>query len=436
MSLRRGRASLLASCVLALVGSCARGGMRHRVPTLRLTPQDNLQWILDTLRGPARVVLADGDYQIDSVPFTDSTCTGCADSGRVVSATRGLLVRGRGIRLVGGSAEGVVIHTHAGYGIYFDGCEGCGLRAVTITGGIRDRDPHATDAGVVVRRGEVDLEGCVVRDNLGDSALVDSLAVGVAGVAVRDGGTANVQLCRIEHNSWDGVVLYGSAHGRIFDNVVNGVGAAASGSGGEGRGVGIALTRDARALVEGNLVTRYRTGIGVFSNAQAEIRENIVEDVRGWGLADRGGAGERPVAIMTGNAVFATGACGALIDRVDTTPAPLDAPPRESNLEGLAAADPGRLVGNLFVATDQNPRYDSGKPYCTPRPIAREHVPKKFIIANNLLYAVRQPGRAPVEDTLDAAAFRAAADSTIQELETHPMLRASRFLGAFGGTGS
>ncbi len=436
MSSRSARWTCLLLASLLPLAGCGRGRGRRPLPTVQVTPRDNLRWIVDTLRGPAVVALADGDYDLEPTAFTDSSCGNCRDSAETVPATRGLLVRGRGIRLVGSSAERVVIHTHAGYGVLFDGCDGCALRNVTVTDGSRDRDARATDAGVVVRNGEVTLEGCVVRDNIGDSAVVDSVVVGVAGIVVREGGLATVHGCRIERNSWDGISLYRSARARIFDNVVDGVDEAHGHRVGGGRGVGIGLTWDARALVEGNLITRYWKGIGVFMNAQADVRENIVEQVLTWGLAYWGADGGRPVAVMESNAVFDTGACGVIVDRADTTPAPLDPAPRRGSLEHLAEADPGRLVGNLFVHTGQNPAYDSGKPYCTQRPIAREHVPPGFTIADNLLYAVRQPGTAPVEDTLGAAAFRAAADSTLRDLASHPMLAGSRFLGAFGGDGS
>ncbi len=440
MITRTQRLAPFAFLLLALVpvlASCGRERHeRRRIPVVHVGPRDNLRWIVDTLRGPATVQLADGDYDLEPTAFTDSSCGNCRDSAEMVPATRGLLVRGRGIRLVGASSARVVIHTHAGYGVLFDGCAGCELRNVTVTDGARDRDGRATDAGVVVRDGEVTLQDCVVRDNIGDSAVVDSVIVGVAGVVVREGGLAIVQNCRIERNSWDGISLYRSARGRIFDNVIDGVDEAHGHHVGGGRGVGIGLTWDARALVEGNLVTRYWKGIGVFMNAQADVRENIVENVLTWGLAYWGADGGRPVAVMESNAVFETGACGVIVDRADSTPAPVDPAPRRGPLQHLAEADPGRLVGNLFVRTDQNPAYDSGQPYCTQRPIAREHVPPHFTISGNLLHAVRQPGRAPVEDTLGAAAFRAAADSTLQELASHPMLTGSRFLGAFGGEGS
>ncbi len=418
--------------LLVTLEACGHDMGRRRLPTVHVSPRDNLQWILDTLRGPAIVSFDEGDYHLDPVAFTDSSCGNCRDSSETVPATRGLLVRGRGIRLVGDSAAYVVIHTHAGYGVLFDGCNGCSLTGVTVTGGIRDPNGRATDAGVVVRGGEVTLDRCIIRDNLGDSAVVDSVVVGVAGVVVRKGALATVRECRIERNSWDGISLYRGARAHILDNVVDGVDKAHGAQVGGGRGVGIGLTWDARALVEGNLVTRYWKGIGVFVDAQAEIRENVVEDVLTWGLAYWGADGGRPVAVIESNAVFETGACGVILDRSDTTRVPLDPAPRRGRLEHLAEAGPGRLADNLFVRTDQDPRYDSGEPYCTQRPIARESVPKGFAIENNLIHDVRQPGRAAVEDTLDGASFRAVAAGVLDDLYSHPVLRASRFLGAFG----
>ena len=55
------------------------------------------------------------------------------------------------------------------------------------------------------------------------------------------------------------------------------------------------------------------------------------------------------------NAIFRTGACGAAIVCGS----------------GGDALHPGRLVGNAFVETGQNPKYDSGEPYCPQTAIAR-----------------------------------------------------------------
>jgi hypothetical protein len=420
--------------LLAVCASCSGAGSAPaRTPVVSVGPTADLQALFDTLKGPATVRLATGDYHLTAVAFTDSTCGNCRDPDEDVPATRGLLIRGDSIRLEGASAREVVLHTHAGYGILFDGCAGCALEAVTVTDGARDADGRATDAGVVIRHGHVTLSDCVIRDNLGDSATVHSVVVGIMGVAVREGGHGTIRGCHIERNSWDGIAGYRDASLLAVDNLVDGVDKARGAQMGGGRGVGIGLTWNARGVIRSNLVTRYWKGIGVFVNAQASITANVVEDVLTWGMAYWGPDGGRPVAVMDGNAVFETGACGVIVDRAAPwSPEVHPGPPRDG-LDALAAKGPGELVGNAIVRTGQDERYDTGEPYCWQRPIARHNVPEGFRIADNLVYDVRQPGDSiPTEDVLDAAAFARAAAPLLRQLARSPVLARSRFLGAFG----
>ncbi|MCG6957163.1 MAG: right-handed parallel beta-helix repeat-containing protein [Gemmatimonadetes bacterium] len=408
------RISLILPALLLI--ACGGGaGSSAGPPTVAVSPGDDLQAILDTLRGPAVVAMAPGDYHLRAVPFTDTTCGNCPDPSEDVPATRGLLVRGRDIHLRAAGGRQVALHTHAGYGVLFDGCDSCSLEHVTVTDGTRDPDGRATDAGVVIRNGAVLLDSCSVRDNLGDSAAVQKIIVGVSGIVVREGGDATVRDCRVERNSWDGISGYRGARLVVENTVVDGVDKASGASSGGGRGVGIGLTWDARGTVRRTLVTRYWKGIGVFVNARAEITENIVEDVLTWGIADWGADGGHPVALIRDNAVFETGACGVLVDRAPDAP-----------------AESGDLVGNLFVSTGMDHRYDSGEPYCPQRPIARVAVPPGFDIEANLVFNARQPGDLPKETTLGDETFRARAADLLMRLATSPNLRASRFLGAFG----
>jgi parallel beta-helix repeat protein len=330
--------------------------------------------------GAVDLVLAPGHYFLEASAYEDPACGNCEDPSERVAATLGVRIAGAGISIRGVHPDSVILHTRAGYGVLFEDCAGCSLRGVTVTGGRRDPDGRATDAGVVVRRSTVVLEDCVIRDNIGDSATVAATVVGIAGVALREGSDATIRRCRIVRNSWDGIALYRGAKGTITDNVIDGVDKASGARVGGGRGVGIGMTWDAAARIEGNLVRRYWKGIGVFVRADADVRENIVEDILTWGIALWGPAGSTPAARIEDNAIHLTGACGVMVDRQDG-----DAPP-------------GTLVGNIVMRTGQAERYDSGEPYCWQRPIARHGVPAAFVEAGNLLWDNRQPraaGSAP-----------------------------------------
>ena len=380
-----------------------------------------LQALLDTLEGPATVVLEAGRYVLDPVPYTDPLCGNCQEATDTVPATRGLRLAGAGIALegAGASADDVVIETRAGYGVLFDRCEACALRGITVTGGVRDPDGRATDAGVVVRGGPVTVESCAVRDNLGDSATVHAVVVGIAGVAVREDADLTLRGCRIVRNSWDGVALYRGARARIVENVIDGVDAAAGGAHGGGRGTGIGATWDARVEAVGNRVTRYWKGIGGFVDAEVDARENVVEHVLAWGLAYWGAGDGTPRAAFVRNAVHHTGACGVIVDRSSPVP------------EG---DDPGRLVDNLFVRTGQNEAYDDGEPYCAQRPIARHAVPDGFEIEGNLVHDARQPGDAPTDPTVESwDSFVEAATPVLDALRSHPPTLASELVDRVDG---
>lgn len=365
---------------------------------------------------PMRIALAPGHYWLAPRPHTDPTCGNCEDPARTVEVTAGLVVSGREVELygTGTDAADVVIHTGAGYGIVFDGCSACSLRRVTITGTRRDTAPDATSAAVLLRHSDVHLDDVLVRDNLGDSTVVARTVSGVIGIAVREGGDLTLTDSRIVRSSWDGVAMYRGARGSLRGNVIDGVDAATGAQLGGGRGVGIGLTWDARATIEGNLVRRYWKGIGVFVDAEAEVRENVVEDVLTWGIvmwdADQG----TPRAEIETNAVYRTGACGVNIH--DT---------------GEAAYAPGALRANLIVASGRNPAYDDGEPYCEQTAIARAAVPEGFTIVGNLLSENREPGDAPGRLDLPIEEFEARAGPVLEALGEWPALRRSEFLSRF-----
>jgi hypothetical protein len=405
--------------------SCAPAAADPEPPVIAVEAGEGagarLQALLDTLSGPATVRLEAGRYVLDPKPYTDPACGNCQDPTETVATSRGLRITGSGIEVEGDASRPgeVVLETRAGYGVLFDGCSDCALRGATVTGGARSGDGRATDAGVVVRGGPVTVEDCVVRDNLGDSAAVHAVVVGIAGVAVRENADLTLRRCRIVRNSWDGVALYRGAAARVVENVIDGVDAARGGQHGGGRGTGIGATWDARVEAVGNRVTRYWKGIGGFVDAQVVARANVVEHILTWGLAYWAAGEGAPVAVFESNAVSETGACGVIVDR--GTPVP-------------DGADPGRLVGNVFHRTGQNEAYDSGEPYCAQRPIARHAVPEGFRIEGNVVHDVRQPGDGPVEAEVEGwEAFRERAAPVLEELRRHPPTAESDFVARISG---
>src|SRR5204863_8070045 len=130
---------------------------------------------------------------------------------------------------------------------------------------------RATDAAVVAARSAVVVERCRIEDNLGDPAVVARTLAGIAGIAGRERSELMVRDSEIVHNSWDGVALYRGARATVWGCRIDGIDPGRGGAGGGGRGFGIGATWNARAIVRGNLVTRYGKGIGAFLDADVTV---------------------------------------------------------------------------------------------------------------------------------------------------------------------
>jgi parallel beta-helix repeat protein len=382
--------------------------------------QGKLQEALAGTRGPARLVLAPGEHVLVPSDFTDVSCGNCQDPWETVPGTLGTIIGGRDLHILGDRDDPgrVVIRTGAGYGLFFEGCDGCSLEGVTVTGGVRDPDGRATNGAVVVRDATVRIADCRIRDNVGDSATVASVVVGIAGIVGREGSELTIEGCRIEGNSWDGIALYRGADAVIRNNVVDGIESARGAHMGGGRGVGIGLTWNARAVVEGNLVRNYWKGIGAFVDADAVIRRNVVEDILTWGIA-YWAAGEGGVrADIRENAVFRTGACGAMLSGPEEAP-----------------DEPGSFAENLLVRTAQDPQWDSGEVYCSQEPIAAHRIPEGFLVRENLLLENRHPGAEAAPEQLDEARFRREARSVLESIGQWEAPRESAFFRAYADGG-
>lgn len=375
-----------------------------------------LQRVLASLGGPARVELAPGDHVLEPVAHEDPSCANCQDPDQSIAATRGLLVSGRGIRIVGAGAEATRLVTGAGYGVLFQDCEDCALERLTVTGGVRDPAGEASDAAVVVRGGRVTVRDAVLADNIGDPTRVRALVVGIMGLCVREGADVTVERCRVLRNSWDGVAAFRDARVTVRDSVIDGVDRAVGRGVGGGRGAGIGLTWNARGTIERTLVRNYWKGIGVFVDAEAEVRSSVVEDVAAWGIAVWDADQGTPVASVEDNVVFATGACGALVQVGSAEP----------------GAPVGGLRGNVFALTGQDPRQDAPDRYCDQVALDLRAVPEGFVVEGNAFHANREADGRAGRDDVPLDEFRARLRPLADRLRGVPSLEDSRFLQTFG----
>ncbi len=392
-----------------------------------LGPQEGgrLQALIDSLGNKLlRITLRPGHYHLKARPYVDPTCGNCEDPARPVEATLGLYVHGRGIVLEGAGTEQTVIHTHAGYGLLVEDCRECLIRNLTITGGVRDPAPEATDAAIVVRRSHVRIERCKIAENRGDSALVAKTVVGVMGICGREGSRLEVVGCEILGNSWDGIALYRDASASVRECRIDGLESGRGSPNAGGRGAGIGITWNAKAEVIGNLVTRYWKGIGIFVDAQATVRENIVEDVLTWGITLWDAGKGRPWADIAWNAVYRTGACGIAVTR---------------ELSGGRTAS--KVTRNAIALTGGNPRYDSPDYYCPQEALAVMASTPDLLVTENAFFQNReppgegtcqQPEGCPGKNDMSRERFLTATNTLRERLHAHQVLSRSHFLADFG----
>jgi len=232
----------------------------------------DLQHLVDRAKDGTELILPPGEYIFKPTLFIDpvSGNSSKADS-RPVAATVGLMLKGKSISIIGSDRKKVIIRTNAGYGVYVEDCPSVLLKNLTITGGLRDQDGAATCAGVVVRRSRVEIAGCIIRDNAGDHSVT---IAGVGGVMGREGALLHIHHNVFRDNTWDAIALYrGNPGAVIHDNVIDG-----------GRGAGIGLTWDSRAFCYRNVITGYWKGIGSFGASNVSIHNNLVRDLRVWGI--------------------------------------------------------------------------------------------------------------------------------------------------------
>jgi len=237
-------------------------------------PFRDLQLAIDAAAQGDIVVIAEGVYAATPELLVEELCGNCEEHRTRVEATTGFVVRGKTLHIVGSGVGVTVLETNAGYGLYFEDSGGSLVSGLTITGGVRDPDGMATDAGVVARRSTVTLSGVEIADN---THQLEDVVVGIGGVMGREGAELFVIGNTIRNNGWDGVALYRGSTAFIADNEIS-----------EGRGAGIGVTWDAVATVLRNRVSGYWKGIGSFGSSRVTVRNNEVFDNLGWGIVATG----------------------------------------------------------------------------------------------------------------------------------------------------
>lgn len=356
------------------------------------------------------IYLQPGDYYLSPTSITDSTCGNCEEPNQFVPATAGLEISGSYVRITGPEDRSAVIHTNAGYGIYFNHCKTGIIENLSVTGGIRDPDGNATDAAIVVKNSAVTIRNNYIYGNIGDSAIVVKNIIGVMGICGRENSDLTITDNEIIGNSWDGIALYRDATATIIGNLIDGVDKASSKVAGGGRGVAVGITWNARATIDGNLVKRYWKGIGIFVNANVTARNNIIEDILTWGIAYWDAERGKPVGIIENNIIYSTGACGVSITRSQPGP------------------NPGHLIGNVIVRTAQNPKYDAPDYYCNQCALSISSKPDNFRIDDNLFFNNRRATETLPDYDLSESEFKKYAEDLRNRLLNSALFQQSDFV--------
>jgi hypothetical protein len=254
----------------------------------------DLQSVINFAADGDTLILGAKAFEAAGRDFRDRLCGNCLDPLEGADASYGFVVKDKSLVIIGSDRTETILITNAGYGVYFENSPNSELRNLTITGGVRDDDGNATDAGVVVRTSRVRVDGCDIRDN--DHRSPDTtVIVGIGGIFGREGAEISITDCRIEGNGWDGIALYRGATAIVEDCLIK-----------DGRGAGIGVTWDATCVAYRNEVTGFWKGIGSFGTTTVIARNNLIHDNLGWGLIATG----QSTLEATNNVVHHNGNCG------------------------------------------------------------------------------------------------------------------------------
>jgi parallel beta-helix repeat protein len=263
--------------------------------TIEVRKGESLQTAIDISISGDTIKIGEGEFRARPINFIEDQCGNCSEQNMPVKATRGFIIEGKSLVIIGTSPFQTKLITNAGYGVLFINSDGSSISNLTITGGKRDTSSSATNAGIVVKNSIVHIKNIHVKDNTDQASGV---VVGIAGIIGREGSEIIVEKSIIRNNSWDGIALYREAKALIIDNMLE-----------QGRGVGIGVTWDAHATIFRNSVSYFWKGIGTFGNAEAIVKNNTVYENLSWGIAVTGSS----FIEAANNVVTRNGNCGVAI---------------------------------------------------------------------------------------------------------------------------
>ncbi len=295
--------NLLATIFTILMASQSHAGVlyiQRSVPGgegsgSELDPYGDLQKAIDLAADGDTLLILSGTYSAKAQIFNEELCGNCQEHKTAVAASRGFLIEGKALTILGSGVKETTLITNAGYGVLFLNSWDSRIENLSITGGKRDADGNATDAGIVAKFSRVAIKNVKVRDNTDRDTTV---VVGIGGIFGREDSELFIIENEIANNGWDGIALYRGATAYIADNVIR-----------DGRGAGIGITWDAAATVLRNRISGYWKGIGTFGASRAVVCSNLVQNCLGWGII---ATGESYLDCVNNNVIH-NGNCGLAI---------------------------------------------------------------------------------------------------------------------------
>lgn len=241
---------------------------------IEITKTEQLYKALESDSRDIQILLKKGEYTLTPRQVTDTSLGNAArpDSSIIVSA--GLHIKNKSVIIQGENVNDTIINTLSGYGIFIENCPNVIIKNLSVRNGVRDADPNATSSAIVVKHSSAEVYNCLITANQGDYSKT---VAGIAGIVGREGSILKIHNNIISNNSWDGIALYRGASALIYDNKIH-----------SGRGAGIGITWDANALVYRNVIYDYWKGIGSFGTSRVSAFNNLVRDLRGWGIIASG----------------------------------------------------------------------------------------------------------------------------------------------------
>lgn len=335
---------------------------------------------IGSIAGPARVQLAPGEHRLNSMA----------------------VLSGTNVTIFAPDPTATTLTIEADGGILFSNCSACVFRGVQVSAS-REATPRTAPL-VQIERSDVTLQQC--RFGGGDPEFPLIVA----------GSDGNLEVRSCEFETGGGTVLTAQSGAAVQ---VRGSSLLATGE--SWTSAAVVVLVGARLVFEENRIHNFGSGIRLEHGSEVEIRENVIENTRGVGIALSQNAeepkGSRTRLFAEDNVFYRTGQCGAFIGAGGST--------------SLA----GYFSKNAFVATNQATQDsnspDRGSEECGTIPLVAQTSPS-FTVENNLFHD--NPFRPDPShgDVLDRDKFVSSTMNLYTfHIEPQDATRASEFMAAF-----